>query len=443
MVLKSNLLSISAFVVVLLLTIILITCTSKENNSSNKGVSIQKSNGKYSLYKNGELFEVKGAGGISNFKQLSDCGGNTLRVWDATNLQAILDSAQRYGISVIVGLPFVNSDIKTFYADKKSIDEQYEAFEETVLKYKDHPALLMWCLGNELDFPHKPSYHQFYSAFNKITDMIHEKDPGHPVTTALLNFNEKYIFNLQFKCDVDIISFNIYGRLPLLRKNLEDFAWFWDGPFMVLEWGINGPWPGKSQTAWGALIEDTSTKKAELYRLRYENDMPFDNPRFLGSTVFFWGSKQETTHTWFSMLDKNGAPTEAVATMAKIWKSSKSYGAYPNLKYMLLNNKGARDNIFIDPNTKMDAQLLLNEKADSIQTIEWQIFREDWYVKNNIRLVAKTTPLTNITTSSDTALIIDFKSPPEEGPYRLFATVYNKNGTVATCNTPFYVVDTQ
>ena len=30
-----------------------------------------------------------------------------------------------------------------------------------------------------------------------------------------------------------------------------------------------------------------------------------------------------------------------------------------------------------------------------------------------------------------------FKVPSKEGPYRIFATVYDKAGNFATCNTPF------
>lgn len=33
-----------------------------------------------------------------------------------------------------------------------------------------------------------------------------------------------------------------------------------------------------------------------------------------------------------------------------------------------------------------------------------------------------------------------FVAPAVEGPYRVFATIYDDQGNFSTCNTPFYVV---
>src|SRR5690606_41215403 len=196
-------------------------------------------------------------------------------------------------LAVIVGLPIYNSDYTSFYNDEKKVKKQFNDYKSLVNRYKQHPALLMWCLGNELDFPYKPSYNNFYKAFNNITDMIHTDDPDHPVMTTVLNFNKKYILNLQLRCDIDLISFNIFSRIDFLKDELKDASLFWKGPFMLAEWGVNGPWQGTPQTAWGAFIENTSTKNAEHYLERYQKHMPIDDGRFLGSFVFYWGQKQE------------------------------------------------------------------------------------------------------------------------------------------------------
>jgi len=34
-----------------------------------------------------------------------------------------------------------------------------------------------------------------------------------------------------------------------------------------------------------------------------------------------------------------------------------------------------------------------------------------------------------------------FITPTEEGPYRIFAYIYDQNGNFATTNTPFYVLN--
>src|SRR5690606_27952295 len=101
--------------------------------------------------------------------------------------------------------------------------------------------------------------------------------------------------------------------------DVESFSWVWRGPYLITEWGIDGPWEGTPQTPWGAWIEPTSTTKAAQYRQRYRQQMPINDRGFLGSLIFYWGQKQETTHTWFSLFDEHGNKTEAVAAAEEIW----------------------------------------------------------------------------------------------------------------------------
>lgn len=422
-----------------MLSITLSGCWHEKQPDRSAKVYIDHKNGRYTVVRNGKPFDIRGAGGYSHFRELREAGGNTLRTWDTTHLAQILDSAQKHELAVIVGLPLPNSGDISFYNNPQITQTRYRALQSLIKRFRNHPAVLMWCLGNELDFPYKWSYDDFYDSFNALTDMIHREDPDHPVTTTILNFNKKYIFNIRLRCDVDVISFNIFSNLPLLRKDLDDLAWFWKGPYMLLEWGINGPWEGTEQTAWGAYIEDTSKKKAEIYRRRYRQHMPLEDPRFLGACIFFWGNKQETTHTWFSIFDENGNASEAVGTMQGIWTGKSTSVVYPELKYMLLNNQGARDNILLNPSARASAEVLLFKGHDRIRSIRWQLFREDWYRENRLNSTRKLVPVTT-TESSGQNLRLSFSTPQQEGPYRLFATIYDNAGNFASCNTPFYVV---
>jgi hypothetical protein len=417
----------------------LMGCKDRSNSDVSRHVTIQQKDGKYTLYRNGEPFLMKGASGDSHFRMLRESGGNTLRVWDTTMIQTILDSAVANDLAVIIGLPVCDSEDPAFYQNPSKVEKQYQAFSQLVNKHKANPAILMWCVGNELNFPFRLSYLPFYQAFNNITDMIHRDDPDHPVTTTMVNFNPKYIANLELRCDVDVISFNVFGRLPLLRQELKDFSWFWNGPYMILEWGTNGPWQGTEQTGWSAYIEDTSSKKAEIIKDRYQHFLPMEDPRFLGASVFFWGNKQETTHTWFSIFDETGAASEVVGTMKFLWTGRGSDTQYPDIKYMLLDEKRATHNIILNPQEVVNARVLLNEASGNFSKIQWEIYREDWYKKNNQNSTKKLTPLRNIIKSAG-GLHATVMAPAVEGPYRLFATIYAGNGTFASCNTPFYVV---
>jgi hypothetical protein len=411
----------------------------KTSNEINKTVYIKTQNGKYTLYRNGQPFFIKGVSGFTNLKRLKEAGGNTIRVWDTTNLGKILDSAQANHLAVIVGLPMPpSSNMDEFYKTPKA-DAYALKIARLVNRFKNHPALLCWCLGNELAFPYKPEYNQFYSTFNGMVDMIHRDDPQHPVTTTIMTFQKKNIINIKLRTKIDFISFNIFGSIKTLKEDLQKFSWFWNGPFLITEWAIEGPWTTDSQNAWGAYIENTSTKKAEQYQTIYQKYMPVNDPRFLGSMVFYWGQKQELTPTWFSLFDDNGAETEMVQVMQYLWTGAKAPERAPTLKYMLVNGKGAKDNILFKPGIIAHSKVYLESTDTAGLKFKWMVFAEDWFKPNGIFSEKKPKEIKNSIIANNGSEL-NFKVPDKEGPYRLFVYIYNQKGSFATSNTPFYVL---
>lgn len=410
---------------------------SREHKSAGM-VYIENKEGKFTLYRAGAPYHIKGASGFSELEVLKEAGGNTIRIWDTVGLSIILKQANENGIGVIVGLPIPESQYLSFYDDKAKIDSQYNSIKKIVNAHKKDPALLMWCVGNELVFPFRPKYSSFYKAFNDIVELIHQDDPDHPVTTTVLNFSKGDIFNIRMRTEIDLLSFNVFGAIKHFKKDLKDFSWFWDGPYLITEWGIDGPWDGTRYTAWSAYIEPTSTKKAAQYKERYDQYIPVNDPGYLGSFIFFWGQKQETTHTWFSLFDEHGKKTESVAAAASIWTGKKGKDTFPKISYMLLNKKGAYDNIILKPNQPANAELLIEPGSLSPENVEWEIYPEDWYKKGNVNNINR--PAAVETKFSSTAdLHVAFKTPAKEGPYRLFVTITNHEGNIATANTPFYI----
>jgi len=420
------------------LSLLLMNCNTSPSKSIKHGtVYVTKEGEGYALYRNGQPFSVKGASGYTHLEKLREIGGNTIRTWDTVNLGAILDEAQRNHLAVIAGLSMpVSAYLDYFYKDTAKVAAQYQAFERTVRQYKDHPALLMWCLGNELNFTWKPGYGAFYKTYNRLLDMIHSTDPDHPVTSTMPNLNIVQTMMIKWKVhDLDLISINTFGKLELLNAQLKKYAWCWKGPFLITEWGAYGPWESE-RTNWEAPIENTSTKKAEHYELLYKQ-LPQNNPRFLGALVFYWGQKQETTPTWFSMFDEGNASTEAVNTIQYLWTGKRAVNQPPQIKYMLLNNKGARDNIILPPGDQQTAELLLEDRRADTLKVHWQILQEHWFGELH------QAPLTMLDTllPADNKLRLTFKAPLKEGPYRIYAKVMDEHGNISTANTPFYIVE--
>jgi hypothetical protein len=419
------------------LSLLFVNCNAPSNSIKHGTVYISKEGEKYTLYRNGQPFTIKGASGYTHLEKLREIGGNTIRTWDTVNLGAILDEAQRHNLTVIAGLSMpVSAYLDYFYKDTAKVAAQYRAFEKTVRQYKDHPALLMWCLGNELNFTWKPGYGAFYKTYNRLLDMIHTTDPDHPVTTTMPNLNIVQTMMIKWKVhNLDLISINTFGKLKLLNDQLKRYAWCWNGPFLITEWGAYGPWESE-RTNWEAPIENTSTKKAEHYRLMY-GQLPQNNPRFLGALVFYWGQKQETTPTWFSMFDEGNGSTEAVSAIQYLWTGKGPSHQPPQIKYMLLNNKGARDNIVLPSGRLQTAELLLGKSRQDTLSIHWQILQEHWFGE------LEKPPLTMLDTllPADNKLRLTFKAPIKEGPYRIYAKVMDNHGNFSTANTPFYVVE--
>ena len=422
-----------------MLLLLLYGCKGDRTIRPSGKVYISRENGKYTLYRNSIPFLVKGGAGYTHMSTLQAIGGNTIRTWDTANLKAILDEAAANNLAVIAGFYVPETKyLDHFYRDEQKVAAQYNAFRDIVQRYRSHPALLMWCLGNEVDFPYRPRYNRFYTAYNRLVDMIHTEDPDHPVTTAMVNYQFRNIMNIRLKIPgLDLLSFNTFGDLKKLEDQLSSNEWLWDGPFLITEWGIYSPQESHT-TAWSAPIEATSTEKATYYHEFYTKYLPVKNPRFLGALTFYWGYKTEVTPTWYSIIDQNGAKTAMVQEMESCWTNRQPQHPAPAVERLLINGKKPVDNIFLRPDTMQTAELKFAMRDTSHLRIVWEITDEDFdpgYTTTVHVYNAGIAPLNSAR--------ITFRSPAKEGPYRLYSWVYDKYGNIATANTPFYVIETK
>ena len=252
-------------------------------------VEVEQTGDSWQLLRDGKPYYVKGAGGKDHLDLLVKIGGNSIRTWSLDDAQEILDAAHERGLTVMMGL-WVGHERHGFdYDNEKAIEQQLARFRAAIPKYKDHPALLCWAVGNEVNLFYKN--HKVWYAVNDIAKMIQELDPNHPVTTVTAGLAQQEVNLIKERCpDLDFLSVNTYGDLVHLKDNIRSYGW--NGPYMVTEWGPNGHWE-VAKTGWGTPMEQSSSEKAVSYRQRYKEFIIGDKQLCMGSYVFLWGQKQE------------------------------------------------------------------------------------------------------------------------------------------------------
>jgi len=423
------------FGILLIVAIVIFYLTAGPQNTSKyqglRRVTIQKKMGRYNFYKNGKPFLVKGAAGFTYIKELSECGANTIMCWDTAKLPNTLKKAAQNNLAVIIGLDIPND--MAFYNNRKDVTALYKAYSNIVDRYKNDTSVLAWCLGNELILPPSLFGTPFYRAYNQILGHIHNIDPHHPVCTSMMNVARRSIVMMKWKIpSLDFYCLNIYNSIKTLPYLLNLIKWVWRGPYLIGEWAPMGGWEAPV-TAWQSPIENTSTQKAERFYDFFTKYMPLNDPRFLGSVAFYWGSRQEYTKSWFSIFDESGSPTEIKEALNDCWKGITTIHTSPKIKYFLIDNRNARDNIIIESGSINTTSLVLSAPilSDTLH-YSWQIFR-DWYDSNK-------PPAANGLFSDSTAPAPSFRAPSKTGPYRVFVTVYNSKGYCATANIPIYVI---
>jgi len=370
-------------------------------------------------------------------------GGNTVVCWDTAKLEIILNEAAQNHLSVIIGIDIPGVQYINDYKNENKVKAVFNAYSRIVLRYKDHPAAFAWCLGNELWFPNSPVYDKFYIEYNRLLDMIHNNDPNHPVCTAVINVAKNNIFNIQWRVPaLDFIGINIYNSMHTLQEEINSIAFLWDGPYFISEWAPRGGWEAPV-TSWQAPFENNSTENAKEYYDFFINYMPVKDPRFLGSLAFYWGSRQEYTHTFYSIFNEDGKPTEIKEVLNDCWKGTLTKHNSPQLTGVLIDDSLAvKDNIILGAGSLHKAAVLLkNEKQPDSLQYSWEIIKEDWSSWGKIWTNFKK-PVAETSLVTDSALQRTvFAAPAKEGPYRIFVTVYNSKGYCATANIPFYVIE--
>lgn len=398
-------------------------------------VTIQKNSEGYTLLRDNKPYYIKGAGGDDQLEELLYLGGNSIRTWSADDAEEILDKAQKNGLTVMMGL-WVQHERHGFnYNDEVAVRKQLDKFTSIVNRLKDHPALLLWGIGNEVDLFYTNT--KVWDAVQDIAAMIHRVDPNHPTSTVTAGLDSMEVQLIKQNApDIDIYGINTYGDIGVVPKNIKKFGW--DGPYLIAEWGPNGHWE-VAKTEWGAPVEQTSTEKAASYNMRYTEFIAKDSNYCVGSYVFLWGQKQETTSTWYGLFRENGDPTEPLDELYLAWRGSTPLNSAPSIQRLLLDNKTAEESIYLKAQEHYTVLLEYSEPDSDKVNVEYWVYPEtaaqsaggdfENALQPELGLIKKRS-------NKGCELI----APKKEGAYRIFVFISDKDKRTAYANIPFYVM---
>jgi len=158
----------------------------------------------------------------------------------------LLDSAERYGVRVMVGLPWEQH--VAFLEDSERADAIDAQVRACVREYAGHPAVLCYTLANEIPAPIVRWYgrRRIEAFLRRLYWAVKAEDPDSLVT--YVNYPTTEYLELSF---LDLFSFNVYledrERLASYLARLQTLAG--DRPLIMAELGLDSRRNGELRQA--------------------------------------------------------------------------------------------------------------------------------------------------------------------------------------------------
>lgn len=380
------------------------------------------------MLRGGKPYFVKGVGGSGSLEQLAARGGNSIRTWTTNDLATILDQAEKLGLTVSAGIWLEHECSWFSYANPAHCDRQAERVRKEVMLYRDHPALLAWGIGNEVEGD--GTNVAFWKQLDRLARLVEELDPAHPTFTAVAGLSQEKAAGLDAHApNLDYVGINTYGALFSLRRHLEKIGW--KRPWMLTEWGPRGFWESPESKS-GAPLEQTSTEKAEMMRDVYQKVISPDGG-CLGSYAFVWGWKFEATATWFGIYTHEGETTAVADALQEVWGGGRSANRAPAIEPIVGVPKST-----VAAGHAFEAAAYATDPDDDPLTWHWAVLPEH----KNGHAALKKVPMPEAVQTSITAAPdhrVHVKAPDKPGIYRLHVWIKDGKGHAATANRPFEV----
>lgn len=398
-------------------------------------VKVIGTKGNWQLTINGEAFRIKGVGvgravgrdGVDYLKMARDMGANTVRTWGISQGDRhYLDTAHRYGLKVDAGIwldPVLDKSAHS-YLDKNYLNKVRQEILRYIRAYKNHPAVILWNIGNEVVFFTKDENERvaFCQFLESIIQEVHKIDPDHPViyTSSATNdiaYLKKYVPSL------DIVGINTYGGIEFIHQEVT--AMF-DIPYLVTEFGSLGEWD-RGKDANGVSLELNDDSKMSYYK-QFAHTIRNYYGHSLGGFAFFLGDTTQVSLSWWN-INHGSFKKYPYLVMEDFYKEREFRRAPFVVKELTLSRSTLK------PREDFEVSVELKNVLDPAGTVEYS-----YLASTASEAVLMEYPNTRIPVEVEgIGPKVRIKAPAEPGTYRIYA-VASSGDYASTLNKSIKVI---
>ncbi len=406
----------------------------------NAQISLNRDSDSWTLLVDGEPFEVKGATfgydeDVANydkyFKELNYLGVNSIRTWGTgENTPQLLDAADKHGIKVMLGIwmrhgkPGMEADDSFDYLnDEEGKQEMYDDAIETVKKYKDHPAILTWGIGNEvyLNMETDEEKIAYSNLLEKICKKVKKIDKKHPITSV-----DAWTFGVdwwqEYVPSIDIYGINTYGGganvIPeeLAKKGVKK-------PYVITEFGVRGEWEINEDDN-GVKPEPNDEEKYETI-VRGYNEWIKPKTNCLGVYVFHYASDDTHIAPWL-LTHFDGM------TRPQYWAIREAYTGKSPVNYVPEINLLELPQARVDGETWVPIELEVSDKEGEELTLKF-------YYNQRTGSRKRRDLLTELKFRGTISEGIEILLPKESKGIKVYAIVSDAFGNAGIASTSIYL----
>jgi len=177
---------------------------------------------------------------------LKKMNANTVRLWAELPDATLLDALEVAGIYAIMAfqVPSSNEQPGIDYGDPATIQLYTDKMIDYVNRFKNHPAVLAWAIGNENNLHYDRDISDWYKLANKLAQAAYEAEEPAYHPTVLVNGYMLFFGDVDYCSDDISLSYvDIWGHNTYVRYDYHSYFCYFDKvtakPLIMTEFGVD------------------------------------------------------------------------------------------------------------------------------------------------------------------------------------------------------------